>query len=1821
MASLSSLFPPKFLGSMHSQRTSDPLARLRFSLETMPSTRKYQFTLATRAEILSELYDAFWGPYAHMFLPNSNSSLPLHTLLSEVQVVAASQKEPPIIPGRPCGHIFKKGEACFRCKDCALDDSCVLCSRCFEATNHSDHNISFFIAQQSGGCCDCGDIEAWRVPINCPYHPPKQETSDYLSAFSLKTLQATPRAAPKSMFAQDVPPVQDYPYRVPVPPELRDTMSRTVAYALDFILDTLDLSPEETTPPTAENDLRAQPSGDPALKDYFSVVIWNDDKHSYEELIKLLCDITGRTRQEAAEVVDHIDDQGREIVELSNNAPRLLEMAQTISQIDLGVTVRRAYDTFREQVCAVIIEWLLDLTRSRLGTDTLILREIIASELLSPRKNNYSLLPPNDIVKLVTDLPDPSRIDIMFLYHTRLWKKPRLSLKEVYASLLTLSHEHKLAVASHFASVYHNLIDQYLLVDREAETSMKYFALQLFTVPSVALYIVRHHRVISRLLSIITAFFTNQISGKCIVYPPNAEAEIDIDTFPFKSKRFMPVFSDLRYLCHNESVQQLIAHNREYIQQFAKTCQIFMCVNPNKRAAASHVEYETDAWISVFNVTLSLSRVIKVYGEAYSRATAAELCLAITTVMHHILMASAIADDRRDITRFPPVHFHEVIFAERTFRVVEFDVMEGWVSFHHSLQWLLAELFKHVDILSDEALEEIGYSSLREVCLRNASEEAILTIIDYPLRVLAMIAQIRTGLWVRNGFAIRGQLMHYRDFMLRELCYDQDLFILQTAMVILDPNRVIVSMLDRFQLLGYFSGATLHPVYETNQLPGMVEELLYIIITMLSETACSKKMPVPDAIRREILHALAVGPCTFTDLTKRVPERMVDDVSFERCLRDVANFKPPESTSDSGLYELKDEVYDEVNPFYYHYTRNKREEVETVLRNRLKKKTGVEDPVIIPKPSNITSGPFVTLTSTFESDILLQIVFYGIWNILIITDAEGTTPPSSEAILDQLMHIAMLGVVERRQVFSHLAATKLYEEGQTFADLLCTIEHHDKFKSYKARVDWILVQMALEERDAVVQRRKMVDPASNNANNPAEAKKRAARARQEAIMRQMKAQQASFATNFEDMDEDIDEDDENAPVAPVSYGTCIVCQEELNNSKAFGSLGFLQPSRLLRRHPDGQHVYINEAILTPESLDRSHDSPVETTFPPPENDSKDTKARGYHTFDGFPAPYTRFGLHTSICSHMMHLECFTVYSGSIRQRHRAQATRNHPESIPRKEYICPLCKSLGNVILPVATNTTNIELNTLPFTEWTRAAGISILKSKADPLLESLQFRNGSGEFVFWSAQDTMYQPFTRVPDKTDSMEVHKMVDTIMVVAKNISMQTRHLRDRPEPEPGDRGAGMYLPEDLVGYTIASLEVAHRGLGSPGCTVADNLTDSHYRMIRGLVACLTKLVSLSFKNRPDEGRDAMRHAIMKRLLPEWSRGSLTSFSYPLLLRDPFTILVEAASVAPDMLRQVLILTYYACLARTVIGLVYILNKTRSHHVTTLPQRKHEGLFGDVRMFFMSVVRHSPVFEQAGEMVFQSFGEARIEKLLYMFTLPFLRRAAILCRAMLPNAFPTPPATDDVCEYRRLLTMLDIPLLSDLPHQDTLQTALSVWCQHYGTSHAASQLNCGVVLEFPAVYRLARLPVILDQLYLDQERIMTCSNCRTVPVDAAICLICGTACCMQSHCCMDYDNQCRGECNMHTRECAGPIGIYFLVKRCSLLYLYANNGSFMQSPYLDVHGEVDVSMRRGRRQYLHYARWEEVRKIWLNHGVPTLIARRLESTVDSGGWETL
>lgn len=104
---------------------------------------------------------------------------------------------------------------------------------------------------------------------------------------------------------------------------------------------------------------------------------------------------------------------------MNNFSPKLLEIAQSIARIDLGVIICRAYDSFRERIAGVLIEWLLDLTKCRLLSNTVIIREVNANELYAPRrnlKNLQKLLQTTECAKVLQEINNPSRLDHDWLF-------------------------------------------------------------------------------------------------------------------------------------------------------------------------------------------------------------------------------------------------------------------------------------------------------------------------------------------------------------------------------------------------------------------------------------------------------------------------------------------------------------------------------------------------------------------------------------------------------------------------------------------------------------------------------------------------------------------------------------------------------------------------------------------------------------------------------------------------------------------------------------------------------------------------------------------------------------------------------------------------------------------------------------------------------------------------------------------------------------------------------------------------------------------------------------------------------------------------------------------------------------------------------------------------------------------------------------------------------------------------------------------------------------------------------------------------------------
>jgi E3 ubiquitin-protein ligase UBR1 len=89
-----------------------------------------------------------------------------------------------------------------------------------------------------------------------------------------------------------------------------------------------------------------------------------------------------------------------------------------------------------------------------------------------------------------------------------------------------------------------------------------------------------------------------------------------------------------------------------------------------------------------------------------------------------------------------------------------------------------------------------------------------------------------------------------------------------------------------------------------------------------------------------------------------------------------------------------------------------------------------------------------------------------------------------------------------------------------------------------------------------------------------------------------------------------------------------------------------------------------------------------------------------------------------------------------------------------------------------------------------------------------------------------------------------------------------------------------------------------------------------------------------------------------------------------------------------------------------------------------------------------------------------------------------------------------------------------------------------------------------------------------------------------------------------------------------RCGGNIGLFINIRKCMVLFLNLNNGTWAVAPYLDKHGEVDPTLRRHHQLFLNQKRYDLLlRKAWLEGGIQSLIARRLEGDINNGGWETL
>ncbi|MFH4979538.1 hypothetical protein AB6A40_006247 [Gnathostoma spinigerum] len=181
-----------------------------------------------------------------------------------------------------CGRVFRNCEPTYSCKQCASDDTCVMCRQCFQHSQHRFHKYS--MASSSGsGYCDCGDLEAWKTYPSCELHDIQQNISS-----------EEEKKKTESSLPQDVE-------------ERLRSMTRLL---LRFSTSMVCWEDRKGLP-----NFLCEP--DPSLPPY-QTILFNDETHTYDSVIRALNLAINCSEQQAMLLATAVDREGRTSVRAGN---------------------------------------------------------------------------------------------------------------------------------------------------------------------------------------------------------------------------------------------------------------------------------------------------------------------------------------------------------------------------------------------------------------------------------------------------------------------------------------------------------------------------------------------------------------------------------------------------------------------------------------------------------------------------------------------------------------------------------------------------------------------------------------------------------------------------------------------------------------------------------------------------------------------------------------------------------------------------------------------------------------------------------------------------------------------------------------------------------------------------------------------------------------------------------------------------------------------------------------------------------------------------------------------------------------------------------------------------------------------------------------------------------------------------------------------------------------------------------------------------------------------------------------------------------------
>ncbi|BFZ11988.1 hypothetical protein BsWGS_15028 [Bradybaena similaris] len=1676
-------------------------------------------------------------------------------------------------PSQLCGHNFKHGEPTYSCRDCAYDPTCVLCITCFQNSPHKHHRYRMSTSS-GGGYCDCGDIEAWTSDPFCLLHKPRKEGETE---------------------------------SVDMPAEMQECIARTFRCVLKYASTLLTWTDNLVLP------LGLGRCGDAASTTTYMCMLYNDEVHTYDQVISTLQRAVDCNQRQALEFATVVDREGRSCVKVGT-LDECYAVKQTIERSTsrhgskpLKVEVMIKDVVAHQQFALKILTWL-----QMINDKASSIRRILCSVLM-------------ETVGVSTTL---SVLEHFIQADTRLWKVARIQSHQLLMSCVLKDPPSKKQFSVIFTKHYSVTVKEFVQDDHPRPLSISSLSLQVFGSPHLARMLIAEHD----LLTVIVKTFLAACERK-----KNQQGKLSFDRAERNSvfKRSMFVLHDLKYalVCKPTTTDEWSEALRDNflsgLTAFLQLLSLIQGMDSVKRQTGQHLEFDPE-WEGAFTIQIRLEDILVLF---------CEWCAS-----DRFLLIEGYKATMEALTNCREVAVREAVtVCNHSCEVIKHDVATDPVSIHYPLNRFLAALHVHLEThglsftspeLQNPRLAEMAHS----FDLPMSEPLDVKELMEPALRILVLLAQSQAGMWRRNGYSLQNQVFFYTNLRCRQEMYDRDIIMLQIAASLLPGDDFMVQLLNKFNLLNWskleydIPGGQEDSVRQTVTL---AEEFLSLLIILLEERYIPGVGQVTkrDTVKREVIHLLCISPMAHSKLSKALNEDINRETGLDCVVDEIAVFKKLQSGAQ-GRFELKPEFYKDYSPYFYHYYKSEQAKSEEMQRQR--KKQNEEDLALPPPVPPPFSKQFEAAVNILHCDIMIHVM-----TIVLRRTAAPRSRSWSEAQFDRVLFLIGLALHEQirsiesgNQDFEFL--TKALRKNSTsdsndsMLSLLQSLVHSPNVNTQEAKdlLSWVLKRFTdalklLDEHIAhehIENISKCIDLRSGT-----EGKKRAQAAakRRAKIMAQMAKLQRDFiaenaelfentSTEAGDVPSEVEmrespSDDgtlvalgphqSNVKVVGPLQTTCILCQEEQkisSSGKAMVLSAFVQQSTVLsqnrRKHPASEEIA--DPLFMPAHLSK--------------------------------------GTHTSSCGHVMHHDCWQGYFTSIVNRERRRPSRfrhSYSYDIDRMEYLCPLCEGLSNTVIPIVPSLPTLlsegekKSPELTFDDWLDG----ILKTVVNSIKQA-EDKESQDELL-------LFQP---CPISTISRMMAESV------AKNFQLLWEYVYDDASGcfsegmremikkfardvycfglgvEPDDENHRVpVMAWNTCAYTILATE---QELERENSAVFESTTERQTALIGALVrsAAVTSQVM-----SPDTIK---QHCI--RLLSALIPAELEKRSKPsvcLLDLDLFHFLVILTMTLPALHAEqqrshisslptgglndqhALQLVFTAHLVQIMLTFDAPCEEDEGQMETT---RESEGLLE----IYRTLRQDSHVMDSAlpnSTMLLLHMREA---------CLPFLRCCAILYHHI--TGVPSPPelSSKNGNEFFHLCQYLALPVnLPDLfaSQGNTTSSLIKSWCCSQSMRERLSA-SSEAVIHYPlTLNHLIDLPHDYS-LLINEASTFTCPKSDGDDSRAPTrCLVCGQMLCSQSYCCQaELDGTHVGAATEHAYHCGANSGIFLRVRDCQVLLLSSKiRGCFLPAPYLDMYGETDQELRRGNPLTLSPENYQSVQKIWYQHNIPQTISRNLNRDTGS------